>query len=380
MDVTERQRGEQAIARLAAIVTSSGDAIVGMDLQGTVTSWNRAAERLYGYQAPDMLGQSVNRIIPPDRQHEEPLLLEEVAAGNAVDHYETVRMRKDGTTVQVSLSVSPVMDAQGRVIGASKIARDITERKRAEAALVAANEALEHQKVALADAVKELESFSYSVSHDLRAPLRTIDAFSRIIHEEHEAALDDEAKRCLGIVRKAAVQAGELIDDLLEFSRLGRQSMQLRTIDMTELANEAAEEVSRAQEGRSIDIAVASLPPCRGDARLVKLIWANLLGNAVKYTQYLETARIEVGSTSDETDPEAIVYYVRDNGVGFNMAYVHKLFGVFQRLHKKEEFEGTGVGLAIVHRIVHRHGGRVWADGVVNGGATFYFSLRKATA
>ncbi len=380
IDVTERKRGEHAIASLAAIVTSSGDAIVGMDLQGTVTSWNRAAELLYGYQAEEILGRPVLWIIPRDRHHEEPLLLEKVAAGSAVEHYETVRVRKDGTAVHVSLSLSPVKDPQGRVIGASKIARDITERKRSEAALVAANQALEKQKAALADAVKELESFSYSVSHDLRAPLRTIDAFSRIIHEEHEAALDEEAKRCLGIVRKAAAQAGELIDDLLEFSRLGRQSMQLRTVNMTALADEVAEELKRTHLQRTIDIAIGSLPTCRGDARLLKLIWTNLLGNAVKYTQYRQAARIEVGAMSDETDGEAVVYYVKDNGVGFNMAYTHKLFGVFQRLHNKEEFDGTGVGLAIVHRIVQRHGGKVWADGAVNQGATFYVSLRKAAA
>lgn len=380
VDITERKRGEEAIANLAAIVTSSSAAIVGLDLQGMVTSWNQAAERLYGYGAKEIIGQPVLRLIPHDRRHEEPRLLEQIAAGQLVEHFETVRIRKDGTEVNVALSVSPVVDFRGRIIGASKIAHDITERKRAETALLAANEALQQQKTALAEAVKELEGFSYSVSHDLRAPLRTIDAFSRIIHEEHGALLDAEARRCLDIVRRAAAQAGELIDDLLELSRLGRQQMQIRSVNMVELVHETVEDLRRIEKGRTIELDVGPLPPCRGDRRLLKLVWANLIGNAFKYTQYVDVARIEIGWLPDETQADAVVYYVRDNGVGFNMKYVHKLFGVFQRLHHKEDFDGTGVGLAIVRRIIQRHGGRAWAEGKVDAGATFYFSLGKASA
>jgi light-regulated signal transduction histidine kinase (bacteriophytochrome) len=200
------------------------------------------------------------------------------------------------------------------------------------------------------------------------------------VEEDNGARLDAEGRRCLTIVRKAAAQAGELIDDLLELSRLGRQSMQLRTIDMAALARDAADDLRRLHEGRAIDLQMADLPPCHGDQRLLKLVWTNLLGNAFKYTRYAEAARVEVGWLPDDAHADAVVYYVKDNGVGFDMKYAHKLFGVFQRLHSREDFEGTGVGLAIVQRIVHRHGGRVWAEGKVDGGATFNFSLRKAAA
>jgi PAS domain S-box-containing protein len=387
LDITERMEAEKAIANLAAIVTSSDDAIVGKNLQGIVTTWNRAAERLFGYTADEMIGQSITRLIPPDRQNEEPAILERLARGEPIHHYETIRRRKDGTDLHISLSVSPVIDFHGRIIGASKIARDITEQKRVQEALrerdrelTAVNEALTKQTAALADSNKELESFSYSVSHDLRAPLRTIDAFSRIVMEEHGAQLDPEAQRCLNIVRKAAGQAGELIDDLLELSRLGRQSMQIRAVPMDELVRETADDLGSMQQSRPIDLLLGELPPCHGDRRLLKLVWTNLLGNAFKYTQYVEVARIEVGWTPDDQRADGVVYYVKDNGVGFDMRYAGKLFGVFQRLHRKEEFDGTGVGLAIVQRIVSRHGGRVWAEGKVNGGACFYFSLGKAAA
>ncbi|MEP6958417.1 MAG: ATP-binding protein, partial [Nitrospirota bacterium] len=217
------------------------------------------------------------------------------------------------------------------------------------------------------------------VSHDLRAPLRTIDAFSRIIEEDHSLHLNAEANRCLTIVRKAAGQAGELIDDLLEFSRLGRQEVSFRLVEMGDLAREAADDLSILQDGRKIDLTIGILPSCEGDRRLLKLVWSNLLSNAFKYTKNRNASRIEVGWIPDDASAGVVTYYVKDNGVGFDMQYVHKLFGVFQRLHRKEDFEGTGVGLANVQRIVQRHGGRVWAEGKVDGGATFYFSLRKAT-
>jgi PAS domain S-box-containing protein len=385
IDITERKHAEQAIANLAAIVTSSDDAIIGKNLHGIVTTWNRAAERLFGYSAQEMVGQPITRLIPADRVNEEAEILRRLARGEPIHHYQTVRRRKDGSEIDVSLSVSPVIDSHGRVIGASKIARDITEQKRVEAALrerdialTIANEALSRQTSALAEANKELEQFSYSVSHDLRAPLRTIDAFSRIVLEDHGGQLPAEGQRCLTVVRKAAGQAGELIDDLLELSRLGRQSMRFASVPMRTLAQEAAADLQLLQKERMIALTLADLPPSHGDSRLLKLVWANLLSNAFKYTQYRTEAIIEVGWMPDDQSADRMVYYVKDNGVGFDMRYVQKLFGVFQRLHRGEEFEGTGVGLAIVQRVIHRHGGRVWAEGKVDGGATFYFSLRKA--
>jgi light-regulated signal transduction histidine kinase (bacteriophytochrome) len=301
-------------------------------------------------------------------------------------NHEDVFIRKDGSFFDVLYSSSPIL-AGGKVAGLVVVFRDISDRKRAEhailerdRALTAANEALRKQTAALADVNKELEGFSYSVSHDLRAPLRTIDAFSRILEEDHAPQLDTEANRCLTIVRKAAGQAGELIDDLLEFSRLGRQDMSFHVVKMTGLAREVADELILMQNGRQMSVIVEELPPCEGDVRLLKLVWNNLLSNAFKYTKHKNECTIEVGWMPDDPNPETVTYYVKDDGIGFDMKYAHKLFGVFQRLHRKEDFEGTGVGLANVQRIVQRHGGRVWAEGKVNGGATFYFSLRKARA
>jgi PAS domain S-box-containing protein len=385
IDITDRQEAERAMAKLAAIVTSSQDAIVSKNLQGIVTSWNRAAERLFGYTEEEMIGQSVTCLIPPDRYEEEARILQRLGRKEPIDHYETIRRRKDGVDVDVSLTVSPVVDSRGRVIGASKIARDITEQKRAEEtlrdrdrALMAANEALKNRTEALAEANKELEGFSYSVSHDLRAPLRTIDAFSRIVEEESGSQLNADAQRCLQVVRKAVGQASELIDDLLEFSRLGRQAIEFRSVQMTDLARAAAQELRTVKESRKIHLILSDLPPCRGDHRLLNLVWINLVSNAFKYTKDREEARIEIGWMPDDRVPDMYIYYVKDNGVGFDMKYAHKLFGVFQRLHRQEDFEGSGVGLAIVQRIVHRHEGRVWAEGKIDDGATFYFSLRKA--
>ena len=522
-DISDRLRAVRATAHLAAIVTSTDDAIISKDLNGIVASWNQAAERLFGYQAEEMIGQPVMKLIPPERQHEEQRILEKVSRGELVETFETIRRRKDGTDFHVSLTISPLFDDQGKVIGASKIARDITEQvqqqfvlaqsrerlrqalqyqeavfssigeglytqtrqgitislnraaekllgwtrdelvgrnmhdvihykhpdgrpfpaeecavlqvmrngvpllnnedvfirkdgsvfdvvysaspiwsgdditgmvvvfrdvtepKRAEAmlkdrdrALTAANDELTQQKAGLAEANKELQSFSYSVSHDLRAPLRTVDAYVRIVEEDYGAELNDEVRRCLGIVKKASTQAGELIDDLLEFSRLGRVGMDFRPTNMTQIAREVAEEFALTQDGPAIDLTIGELPACSGDWRLLKMVWTNLLSNAFKFTRGRPLPQIEVGWLPDDRQESACVYYVKDNGVGFDMKYVHKLFGVFQRLHLKDEFEGTGVGLAIVQRIVQRHGGRVWAEGKVDGGATLFFSLRKA--
>ena len=233
---------------------------------------------------------------------------------------------------------------------------EATVRQRTEA-LVAAN--------------KELESFSYSVSHDLRAPLRAVDGYARMLQEDYAAALDDEGRRLLGVVRENAVRMGRLIDDLLAFSRLGRQEAAKQALDMTVLAREVAAELAN---GSGAKVEVDELPAAHADRALMRQVWANLIGNALKYSGKRADARVQVGG--HETARESI-YWVRDNGVGFDMRYAHKLFGVFQRLHRAEEFDGTGVGLAIVQRVVARHGGRVSAESAPGQGARFEFSLPK---
>lgn len=220
---------------------------------------------------------------------------------------------------------------------------------------------------------QEIETFSYSVSHDLRAPLRAIDGFSQILETDHGPGLDPEARRVLGVIRKSAQRMGQLVDDLLRFSRLGRKGLVLKITDMTALARGAWDEQLTGHTQRP-RVSIAELPPAVIDATLVLQVWSNLLGNAVKYAANRAQSVIEVGARP-ERDNGHNVYFVRDNGVGFDPAYADKLFGVFQRLHRDDEFEGTGVGLAIVQRIVHRHGGRVWAEGQPDVGATFYFTL-----
>ncbi len=280
----------------------------------------------------------------------------------------------DGRETWVSTTKVPLPDAEGKIIGLFGISRDITERKLAEESIRQLNANLEKQAGHLQTAVRELEAFSYSVSHDLRAPLRAIDGFTRILVEDYEALLDDEGKRVCGVISREAQRMGQLIDDLLSFSRLSRKEMRDSTIDMHSLVEAVYNELIVDKERERVEFQLGNLPSATGDTALIRQVWVNLLSNAVKFSSKKERAVIEVGNTEGEHES---IYYVRDNGTGFDMGYANKLFGVFQRLHSEKEFEGTGVGLAIVQRVIHRHGGRVWAEGEVEKGATFYFAIPR---
>jgi len=234
------------------------------------------------------------------------------------------------------------------------------------------NQKLKVQTDKLEDANQELEAFAYSVSHDLRVPLRAIDGFSRILVEDYEDKLDDEGVRLLTIVRDNTSKMGHLIDDILLLSRASRQEMKLNELDMAALAKSVYNEFQTDVEGRNIQFTVGDLPHAYGDRAMLGQVFQNLIGNSIKFTRNQDPAIIEVGSKLDDKE---VIYYVKDNGAGFDMKYINKLFGLFQRLHSPEEFEGTGVGLSIVQRVVRRHGGRVWGEGSVDGGATIYFTL-----
>jgi len=621
IDIIGRAIADKAAARLAAIVECSSDAIIGKDLEGNVTSWNAGAEGMFGYPAGEMLGRSITRIIPIDHQGDEEKILGLIKGGESVGHFETQRLRKDGSLIDVSVSVSPIRNTEGQVVGASKVARDITERKRAEeevrksearyralfeyapdgiviadpkgyyidanaslcrmlgltrdeligrqasdiviatevlhigpavseirasddynrewqfrrkdgacfladvmattmpdgnllaiirditrerltqtalgasevryrrlfetakdgililnaetgmvvdvnpflittlgfsheqflskaiwelgffkdiwenaekfaelkdkeyvryehlplqtsdgekievefvsnvylvngskviqcnvrdvtarrkaeAALKELNASLEERVVVrtaqLEAANKELEAFSYSVSHDLRAPLRAISGFSRIVLEDHSAALDADALRYLHLVDKGAQQMGDLIDDLLTFSRTGRQALTVQRVNTTDIVQACLADLQGMQENRHVTINVGELPDCEADASLLKQVWLNLLTNALKYTRKRDPAVITIGCRREGVTDS---YFVQDNGAGFDMKYADKLFGVFQRLHLADDYEGTGLGLALVQRIVQRHGGRVWTEAKLNVGATFHFTL-----
>jgi light-regulated signal transduction histidine kinase (bacteriophytochrome) len=266
-------------------------------------------------------------------------------------------------------------DEIGRLAGAFNAMSDEVwrGRERLEALVADLERRVTVRTADLETANRDLEAFSYSVSHDLRAPLRAIHGFSRILLEDHAGELSAGAQRYLRLVSENTTRMGELIDDLLMFSRLGRQAIHRQPVRPADVARRALDDLSADRAGRQVTIRVDDLPPCEADPALLLQVYVNLLSNAIKFTRRCPEATIEVGAIAG--NPSCQAYFVRDNGTGFDMKYAHKLFGVFQRLHAQEEFEGTGVGLAIVHRIISRHGGRVWAEAAPDAGATFYFTL-----
>jgi light-regulated signal transduction histidine kinase (bacteriophytochrome) len=278
----------------------------------------------------------------------------------------------DGSKAWFELIIQPAGE------GIFVLSLDVSKRKQAEEQIQRLNAELEQRVIErtsqLEAANKELEAFAYSVSHDLRAPLRAIDGFSRIILEDYAGRLDAEGNRFLTVVRTNTQKMDQLITDLLALSRAARTELQRARIDMSTMAASIYHELVPPEEEGNFQFSVSPLPDAWGDPTLMRQVWANLIGNAVKFTRPKEARSIEI---SGRREQEMNVYSVKDNGVGFDPAYAHKLFGIFQRLHRSEEFEGTGVGLAIVQRIIHRHGGRLWAEGKVNEGATFHFCLRN---
>jgi PAS domain S-box-containing protein len=533
-DVTERKRAEEARERLAALVDSSDDAIISKTLDGTIKTWNRGAERVFGYSSAEMAGKPMLLLIPPDRVNEESEILARIRRGESVEHFETVRVRKDGRKIDISATISPIKDGSGAIVGASKIARDITQRKQTEdrlagqteelsrqaeellrsqlaletqtlmlqsvldsmaEGLVAAdaqgkfiiwnpaavkilgmgaasltsqewtahyglyledmvtpfpaaqlplarairgesssaqmfvrnpeleqgtwievgggplkdkdgavrggvvafrditqrkadereirklNEELEERVVQrtaqLAAANHELEAFTYSVSHDLRAPLRHIGGFSKILSEDFGPGMPAEAQNHLKRIEDGAHRMGLLVDELLNLARVGRHALHLQATGLNFLIEDVVSLLQPETEGRAVTWKIAQLPSAECDPILIKQVFQNLLANALKFTRTRDRAVIEI---SQRLIDGQMVVAISDNGVGFNMKYKDKLFGVFQRLHRVEDFEGTGIGLATVQRIIHKHGGRVWAEAELDKGATFYFTLAAEPA
>ena len=370
-DITERKRVEETARKLAAIVESSDDAIIGKDLNGIIVSWNRGAERMFGYTADEAVGRDISLIYPPEHVNDEIEILDRLRQGDRVEHTETVRVAKSGKRLDVLVTISPIKDRSGKVIGASKIARDITARKFAEQQVQKLNSELSDRIAALAASNKELEAFSYSVSHDLRAPLRSIDGFSLALLEDAQDKLGPADKEHLQRVRAATTRMGQLIDDLLGLARTARQELIRERVDVSRLVEEVVSQLQMAEPGHQPTVIVAPDVTVEGDRQLLRVMLENLLGNAWKFTSKQADARIEFGMRQEYPQ----IFFVRDNGAGFDMTYADKLFGAFQRLHDGSEFPGSGVGLASVQRIVNRHGGRIWAESTVGKGATFYFSL-----
>ncbi len=498
-DITKHKEAEAQLLLLASIVSTSEDAIFSSNLNSKIISWNAGAKGIFGYSSDEVIDQPISMLIPEERMDEDNQIMRKIRQGQSVDHFETVRKRKDGSIIPVSVSVSPIKDSVGNIIGASRMARDITnkklleirraeedrananirfrntldnmlegvqiigfdwryiyvndslvmhakyskeellgstvmekypgfekteifkayqrcfnertsihleneftfpdgskgwfefsfqpvpegifilsmditEQKKAEQQIGELNASLEQkvkERTAQFDAVsRELEAFSYSISHELRAPLRAINGYAKILEEDYHSLFDENAKRLLGVVQENSQRMGQLIDDLLAFSRLGRKEIQMVVVNMTKLVKSVVEDIKIIEP--SARIRIQELHPGWGDVALLKQVLVNFISNAVKYSSKEKASLVEIKS---KIVGEDVVYSISDNGAGFDMAYVDKLFKVFQRLHTLEEFEGTGVGLAIVQRIIAKHGGKVWAEGEIGKGATFYFSL-----
>jgi PAS domain S-box-containing protein len=358
----------------ASLLNLTHDTIFVRDVNDVITYWNRGALELYGWTAEQAIGK---------RSHD---LLQTIFPGplNEIDaelrrtgrwEGELTHTKANGTKVVVSSRWSLQRDEQGRPAATLETNNDISERNRREQEIQTLNQELAKRSAELEAINKELEAFAYSISHDLRAPLRHMSGFAELLQKNAAPLLNEKSQRYLGMILEAAKRMGTLIDDLLAFSRIGRTETHKSLISLERLAQEAVSEVRQETEGRNIVWKIGALPECYGDGSMLRLTFVNLISNAAKFTRTRPIAEIEVGCTDLKADQ--VVIFVRDNGVGFNMKYVNKLFGVFQRLHPTEAFEGTGIGLATVQRIVHRHGGRVWAESTVDEGATFYFSLSK---
>jgi len=378
----------------SAIFNSANFSCIATDANGVIQIFNIGAQRMLGYTPAEVL----NKVTPAELHDEKEVVarakalslefatpiapgfeaLVYKASRGIEDIYELTKIRKDGSRFPAVVSVTALRDKRGRVIGYLLIGTDNTARRKAEDAVQQLQGELEQRVVQrtaeLEAANRELEAFSYSVSHDLRTPLRAMDGFSQAVLEDYGSQLPEEGRRYLETIRHGAQRMGTLIDDLLTFSQLSRQELKKRSVDTGELVRAALDELGFPGPERQVGMHIGDLPASFGDSALLKQVWLNLLSNALKYTRKVAKAEIEIGC-SRTAGAEA--YFVRDNGTGFDMRYADKLFGVFQRLHRAEDYEGTGVGLAIVQRIVHRHGGRVWADAAVGRGATFYFTLKK---
>jgi PAS domain S-box-containing protein len=363
-DITARKQAEQTTRLLADVVEFSNDAIISKDLNGLVTSWNKGAERIFGYTADQMIGRPISLLAPPDRADEMPAILERIKRGERVEHFESVRRGKDGRLVNVSLTVSPILDFSGKIVGASKIARDITER-------VLAVESIAQQADRLARSNANLQQFSYAASHDLQEPLRTVVTFTQLLADRYRDKLDGDANEFMGYVISAATRMRFLITDLLSYSRtIHHEDLPLKEVALNDAVNLAAHNLQLAIQESGTVLETGRLPTVYADKVQMIQLFQNLIGNAIKYKSK-DSPVIRI--TADRIGEEWVLS-VCDNGMGIPAEYKEYVFGVFKRLHGNAQ-SGTGVGLAICKSIVERHGGRIWVESEPGQGSTFKFSI-----
>jgi PAS domain S-box-containing protein len=366
----EREVAERT--QQASLLNLTHDTIFVRDMSDIITYWNRGAEELYGWSAEEAVGKHSQQLL----QAVFPTAIEEVRAELLRTGRWEGELRKtkaDGSGVVVASRWSLRQNDEGRPLAILETNNDISDRKRREDEIRKLNLELGKRTNDLEATNKELEAFAYSVSHDLRAPLRHMVGFTELLQKHIGATLDEKSRRYVKTILESAKKMGTLIDDLLAFSRIGRAETRETMVNLDQLVKELLADMQPETEGRNIDWKLGALPNLFGDRSMLRLALVNLISNAVKFTRTHPQAEIEIGSLDKKE--EGVVVFVRDNGVGFDMKYAHKLFGVFQRLHQSDSFEGTGIGLATVQRIIHRHGGKVWAESLLNRGATFFFSV-----
>ncbi len=359
IDITDRKQAEETRAHLAAIVETSDDAIISKNLDGVIQSWNEGARRIFGYTAQEAIGQPVMMLIPADHANEEPSILERIRRGDRIDHYETVRRRKDGSLVNISLTVSPLKDELGRIIGASKIARDITDQKRAEADLRRAN--------------ADLEQFAFSASHDLQEPIRNVAVYADILDRRYGQTMDGKGRESMAFIRDSAARMDALVKGLLTYLQSGTIDDAFEKVNTADaLENALGDLVALTRETQAV-VTHDDLPLLCMRSGQLEHLFQNLISNAIKYRCDGKAPRIHITAERDGGDWR---FAVKDNGIGIAPQYQARIFGIFKRLHGDSKYAGTGIGLAICQRIIERHGGKIWAESAGEGqGSTFWFTL-----
>lgn len=369
-DITDRKRAEVNSARLAAIVEQSDDAIISKDLNGFIQSWNTGAERLFGYTAAEAIGKSVTILIPPERLDEEPQILDRIRRGERIEHYETVRRRKDGSLVNISLAVSPIRDGTGRILGASKVARDITDKVRSWELL---EKTVAERTASLREAVEQMEEFSYSVAHDLRAPLRAMKTYAGVLLDEYGARLDDTGRGYLERIQRASDRMNRLTHDLLSYSRVARDPAQLAPVALEKLIKDILHQYPSLQSPSAHLEIDTPLFDVLGHETMLGQCVANLLGNAVKFIAPGVRPRIRIWT--ERRDGNVRIWF-EDNGIGVRPQHHERIFQMFERVHPEGKFDGTGIGLTIVRKAAERMGGRAGVESDGHNGSRFWIELR----
>jgi len=367
VDITERKRAEEVRERLVAVVESSDDAIIGKTMDGTITTWNRGAEKVFGYSSAEAVGKTIQMLVPPERANEERDILARIGRGESVDHFETVRVRKDGKGIDVSVTISPIRDSSGAIVGVSKVARDISERKRAE-------QRLADKVEELARSNRDLEQFAYAASHDLQEPLRMVASYTQLLAERYGGKLDENADKFLGYAREGALRMQVLIRDLLTFSRVVQAGVPRKNVDCDVALEEALQSLTAAIEESGAVVTHTALPNIWADQTQIAQVCQNLIGNAIKF----HNGAPPQCAVSAEKSGCNWLFSVSDKGIGIAPEYAENIFVVFQRLHARSEYPGNGIGLAICKKIVEHYGGTIWVESKVGQGSTFKFTLPAA--